>query len=91
MRPPVFGNNLAQRGWKEMGWLKVKIVADKEACVGAAACVGVAPEVFQLDEAFKVEIIDPEGADEDMILQAAEACPVQAIALFDDDGKQVFP
>lgn len=69
----------------------MKIVADKETCVGAAACVGVSPEVFQLDDDFKVDVVDPDGADEDVITQAAEACPVQAISLFDDDGSQVYP
>lgn len=64
---------------------------DRDTCIGAASCVGVAPDVFQLDEEFKSTVVDPEGADEDAIRQAAEACPVQAISLFDDDGNQVYP
>jgi len=69
----------------------VKIITDRETCIGAASCVGIAPDVFQLDDEFKVRVVDPEGADEDTLIQAAEACPVQAIRLEDDDGKQVYP
>lgn len=69
----------------------MKISIDRDTCVGAASCVGVAPDVFELDEEFKATVVDPDGADEDTIMQAAEACPVQAIALIDDEGNQVFP
>lgn len=69
----------------------MKIVTDRDACIGAASCVGVAPAVFELDDEYKVRVTDSDGADEDTILQAAEACPVQAITLFDDDENQLFP
>lgn len=69
----------------------MKIVTSRDTCIGAASCVGVAPAVFQLDEDFKVYVVDDEGADEDTIMQAAEACPVQAITLLDDDDNQIYP
>jgi len=69
----------------------VKPVVNRETCIGAASCVGVAPDVFQLDDEFKSTVVDSEGADEDTVRQAAEACPVQAISLLDDDGNQVYP
>jgi ferredoxin len=69
----------------------VKPVVDRDTCIGAASCVGVAPDVFQLDEEFKSTVVDPDGADEDILMQAAEACPVQAITLLDDEGNQVYP
>jgi len=59
----------------------VKIEVDREACIGAAPCVTVAPGVFQLDEENKAIIVDAKGADDDTILLAAESCPVQAKAL----------
>lgn len=68
-----------------------KIEVDREACIGAAPCVTVAPGVFQLDEENKAIIVDAKGADDDTILLAAESCPVQAIKLFDEDGKQIYP
>ncbi len=69
----------------------MKIITDRETCIGAASCVGVAPDVFQLDDEYKVYVVDPEGADEDTIVQAAEACPVQAIRLEDDEGNRLYP
>lgn len=68
-----------------------RIVVDRDACIGAAPCVTVAPGVFQLDEENKAYVVDEKGADADTILLAAQSCPVQAIAIFDEDGKQVYP
>jgi len=69
----------------------VKPIVDRDTCIGAASCVGVAPDVFQLDEEFKSTVVDPDAADDDTLMQAAEACPVQAITLLDDEGNQVYP
>ena len=68
-----------------------KIVVDRDACIGAAPCVTVAPGVFQLDEDNKAYIVDPNGADAETILLAAQACPVQAILLYDAEGNQIYP
>ncbi len=68
-----------------------KIVVDRDACIGAAPCVTVAPGVFQMDDENKAYIVDPKGADDETILLAAQACPVQAILLYDDEGKQIYP
>ena len=68
-----------------------KIVVDRDVCIGAAPCVTVAPGVFQLDDENKAYVVDPKAADDETILLAAQACPVQAITLFDDAGKQIFP
>jgi len=68
-----------------------KIVVDRDACIGAAPCVTVAPGVFQLDEDNLAYVVDPKGADDDTILLAAQACPVQAIPLYDDAGNQIYP
>lgn len=69
----------------------MKPVVDKDTCIGSASCVGVAPGVFELDEEFKSSVRDPGGADDDAIREAAEACPVQAITLLDEDDNQVYP
>lgn len=68
-----------------------KIVIDRDACIGAAPCVTVAPGVFQLDEENKAYLVDEHGADDETILLAAQACPVQAIFLYDEEGKQIYP
>jgi len=68
-----------------------KIEVDRELCIGAAPCVVVAPGVFQLDEENKAYVVSPVGADDETILLAAQSCPVQAIKLFDEEGKQIYP
>jgi len=70
----------------------LKIVVDRDLCIGAAPCVAIAGNVFQLDEEGKAIIIDPKGADDETIMLAAEACPVRAIFLYKEDtNKQVYP
>ena len=68
-----------------------RIVVDTEKCQGIGACVGTAPDVFEIDSAGKAVVINKEGADDDTILQAAEACPLDAISLYDENGEQVYP
>jgi ferredoxin len=53
--------------------------------------VGLAPEVFQLGNDNVSVVIDPEGTDDDLILDAARACPVDAITLIDEFEDQVWP
>ena len=68
-----------------------KIVVDRDACIGAAPCVTVAPGVFQMDDENKAYIVDPNGADAETILLAAQSCPVQAIFIYDETGAQIYP
>jgi len=68
-----------------------RIKIDRSLCIGYAECVGLAPEVFRLGDDNVSVVIDPEGTDDDMILDAARACPVDAITLFDEFEDQVWP
>lgn len=68
-----------------------RVEVDRDICIGAAPCVTVAPGVFQLDEENKAYIVDQNGADAETILLAAQSCPVQAIFVYDEDGKQIYP
>jgi ferredoxin len=68
-----------------------KIEVDRDLCIGAAPCVSVAPGVFQMDDENKAYVVDPKAADDETILLAAQACPVQAIKIFDEEGNQVYP
>ena len=36
-------------------------------------------------------IKNPKGEDEATILQSAQSCPVNAIIIYDDNGKQIHP
>ena len=44
-----------------------------------------------MDDENLAYVTDPDGTDEDTILMAAQSCPVLAIRLYDEDGKQIFP
>jgi len=68
-----------------------KIEIDRDQCIGCGTCVTIAPGVFKLDEDNKSTVIDVNGADADTELLAAQSCPVQAIKVFDEKGKQIFP
>ncbi len=69
----------------------MKIRVDQNICIGAAPCVAIASKTFDLDEKGKAFVKNVNGDTEDLIKQAAESCPVQAIFLYDDTGKQVYP
>ena len=87
---------------------KIKyLMVDRELCIGAASCVAVYPEVFELDEENKAVILQKNGiktsektdvnmlnvekVDDDTLLLAAQSCPTAAIFLYDDQGKQIYP
>jgi ferredoxin len=63
----------------------LRIVVDRRKCAGEAICVGIAPEVFDLDEEQIAVVINPEGTDYDTIMEAAQACPQDAISVIDAD------
>lgn len=68
-----------------------KIVVDRIKCIGARSCVAVAPGTFQMDGENLAYIVDPNSEDDDTVLMAAQSCPVLAILLYDENGKQIFP
>lgn len=69
-----------------------RIEIDVDLCSSYGECVDVAPEVFQLNEEDLSYVVDPKGADDETVREAAEACPVNAIALYDpDSGEKIFP
>lgn len=68
-----------------------RIVVNREACQSNAECVSLAPTVFGLDDEELCVVVDPEGARSKRILDAARACPVDAITLIDEEGEQVWP
>jgi len=69
----------------------MKIIILRERCTGLANCVGVAPEVFDLDREGRAVVMDPLNADDHTLLRAARGCTQQAIILLDDQGHQVYP
>ena len=70
----------------------MKVTVDRELCIGAGNCVAIAPSVFQLDAENIAVVNDEDGATEDMLWQAAEACPTNAITLEDGEtGEILYP
>ena len=68
-----------------------KIVIDRDECIGAASCVAVAPGTFQLDEENLAYLVDPDVYDDETLLLAAQSCPVNAISIYDENGKKIWP
>ena len=67
-----------------------RIEVDREACISVASCVEIAPENFELDEDGKARFITKDGKS-DIILEAARSCHVEAIKVYDENGKQIWP
>ncbi|MBI4713654.1 ferredoxin [Candidatus Uhrbacteria bacterium] len=86
--------------------MKLRIKVDPDLCIGAASCVTISPETFQLNDENKAVVFDhsqePNGRtyerwievnddEKENILLAAQSCPTLAIFIFDEEGKQLFP
>lgn len=82
----------------------MRVRVDRDLCIGAASCVALLPEVFELDEEGKAVLKRLSGnkssdwadmkdlpAEVKMVLEAARACPTNAIIVEDDNGKQIYP
>ncbi len=84
----------------------ITIKIDPELCIGAASCVTITPEIFQLNDENKAVALDPTKREEvgvyertlqvddrmfENIKLSAESCPTRAISLFDEEGNQLYP
>ena len=68
-----------------------QVIVDRDACIGAASSVAVAGRTYYMDDENKAVVIEPWTDDDETILLSAQACPVLAIKLIDEDGNQVYP
>ena len=69
----------------------LRIVIDRELCVGFADCAKEAPEGFELDDESVAGFVAPEAVERERLLRACDACPVDAIAVWDETGRQIIP
>jgi len=69
----------------------LRIVIDRELCVGFADCAKEAPEGFKLDDASVAGFLAPEAVERERLLRACDACPVDAITVWDETGRQIVP
>jgi ferredoxin len=65
---------------------RIHVEVDRALCIGSGDCVDTAPDVFQLDGEDKAVVVDPDGADTDIVLEAAGNCPVTAIFVIGEAG-----
>jgi ferredoxin len=72
-----------------VGGLRVRI--DRTLCVGFGDCITEAPEGFKLDEEGVAVFMNPDVVDRERLLRACDACPVDAITVWDGDGRQLVP
>lgn len=69
-----------------------KIEVDRELCIGAASCIGVAPEAYELDEE-NIAIVKNgwEKLSDETLIASAESCPTKAIFVYGENNEQIYP
>jgi ferredoxin len=63
----------------------MRVVLDRERCVGSGVCEALAPEVFEVGDDGIVTVLRPEpaAAEEDAVRDAVAQCPTGALSLTD--------
>ena len=71
--------------------MPVRAHIDRHKCIGAGNCITLAPTAFDwLKGDFgKAEVVDPESVEEELLREAAFACPTNAITI--DDVAELLP
>lgn len=73
----------------QVGDLKVRI--DRTLCVGFGDCVTGAPGAFKLADDGVVIFVRPQDSGREQLLEACDACPVDALTVWDASGRQIVP
>ena len=74
---------------RQVGDLRIQI--DATLCVSFGDCVEAAPAAFRLDEDGIVEFVDPDKVDPGRLISACDACPVDALTVWDAKRRQIVP
>jgi ferredoxin len=82
---------------KEMHSIRIRV--DEDICIANGVCIELAPQVFQFKKqqspsllAPLAYVVDPIGASNEEILQAAQMCPTGAIIIEDEEtGERIHP
>jgi ferredoxin len=74
---------------RSVGPLRVRI--DRTLCVGFGDCITEAPDAFVLDESGVAVFVQPDQVERERLLRACDACPVDAITVWDQNGSQIVP
>ena len=67
-------------------------IIDRETFIGTGNCIKIAPEIFEFDEerivSFKKDAVVLEQT---VIKEACSVCPVNALGVFENSGRQIVP
>lgn len=74
---------------RQVGDYRVRI--DRTLCVGFGDCITEAPEAFVLDDSGTAVFVNPEDVERERLLRACDACPVDAITVWNTAGTQIVP
>lgn len=63
----------------------MKISVDRDRCEANGVCMGIAPEVFELDEDDELRITQPDAQPDtvERVTEAVDACPMNALRIAD--------
>ena len=77
---------------EEMVVSGVRVQIDRSLCVGFGDCVSEAPEAFRLDdEDLAIFGENPAGVGRERLVRACDVCPVDALTVWDEEGRQLIP
>ncbi|OLM29843.1 Ferredoxin [Pseudonocardia sp. Ae717_Ps2] len=65
--------------------MSMRVIVDKELCIGAGQCVVTAPDVFDQDDDGIVDLLtdSPAEGDRDAVKEAEHVCPARVISVED--------
>ena len=66
------------------------LTVDRDACLGSGLCASAAPRHFRLDDG-RSRPIQKDIQPDDLVLDAAETCPAEAITVHDGAGHPIAP
>lgn len=69
----------------------LRLCIARDLCVGFGDCVTASPAAFQLDEESIAIFVRPDTVAREELLAACDACPVDAITVWDAEGRQLVP
>lgn len=60
----------------------MKPEVNQELCIACGLCVGICPEIFELDDTGKANVVrQPDTTEEELTREVAISCPVDAIVI----------
>jgi len=67
-----------------------KVTVNRDTCLGSGICAATSPHHFRLDNG-KSQALQDDIEPDDIILDAAETCPAEAITVYNTAGRRIAP